>query len=67
MQASESTHLYDLRQSTATILLSMKVEAKAVQEMLGHVTISMTLDFYGHVLPSMQRDAMDGMDGIFGE
>ena len=45
----------------------MKVEAKAVQEMLGHVTISMTLGFYRHILPSMQRDAMVGMDGIFGE
>ena len=24
-------------------------------------------EILGHVLPSVQRDAMDGMDGIFGE
>jgi len=45
----------------------MKVDAKAVQEILGHVTFSVALGFYGYVSPSIQRDATDGMDGIFGE
>jgi integrase len=44
----------------------MGVYAKVVQEILGHANISMTLGIYGHVLPSMQRDAMEGMDDIFG-
>ncbi len=29
-----------------------------VQEILGHSQISMTLDIYSHVLPSMHQDAM---------
>ena len=56
---------HDLRHSAATILLSMGVNAKVVQEILGHANISTTLGIYGHVLPSMQRDAMDGMDDLF--
>ncbi len=53
---------HDLRHSAATLLLSMGVPAKVVQELLGHSTISITMDVYSHVLPSMQKDAMDKMD-----
>jgi integrase len=52
---------HDLRHSAATLLLSMGVPAKVVQELLGHSTISITMDVYSHVLPSMQKDAMDKM------
>ena len=51
----------------ATILLSMGVNIKVVQEILGHSRVSMTLDIYSHVLPSMQKDAMDKLDDFFGE
>jgi integrase len=56
---------HDLRHSAATILLTMGVHPKVVQELLGHSTIAMTMDTYSHVLPSMQKDAMDGMDNLF--
>jgi integrase len=59
-------HFHDLRHSAATILLSMGVPAKVVQQLLGHRTISTILNIYGHVLPEMQRDAMDKMDDFFG-
>jgi integrase len=49
---------HDLRHSAATILISMGVNSKVVQERLGHSTISITLGVYGHVTESMQRDAM---------
>jgi integrase len=54
--------LHDLRHSIATILLSMGVHPKVVQELLGHNQISMTMDTYSHVLPTMQRDAMGKMN-----
>ncbi len=50
---------HDLRHSAATILLSLGVNIKVVQELLGHSQISMTLGTYSHVLPGMQSDAMD--------
>lgn len=48
---------HDLRHSAATLLLSVGVHPKVVQEMLGHSQISMTLDIYSHVLPNIQQDA----------
>lgn len=53
---------HDLRHSAATMLLSVGVHPKVVQELLGHNQISMTMDTYSHVLPTMQKDAMDKMN-----
>ena len=49
---------HDLCHSAATLLLSLGVHPKVVQELLGHTQISMTMDLYSHVLPGMQQDAM---------
>ncbi len=38
---------------------------KVVQEILGHSEISMTMDIYSHVLPTMQREAMDRLNQEF--
>jgi integrase len=57
---------HDLRHSAATILLSMGVHPKVVQELLGHSNISITLDIYSHVLPSIQQEAMNKLDDLFG-
>ena len=57
---------HDLRHSAATILMSKGVAAKVVQEILGHSTISMTLDIYSHVLPGMQDEAMGKWDDLLG-
>jgi integrase len=54
-----------LRHSTATLLLSMGVSMKVVQELLGHRSFSTTANIYLHVLPSMQQEAMDKMDALF--
>src|SRR2546430_3903274 len=56
---------HDLRHSAATILLTMGVHPKVVQELLGHSTIAMTMDTYSHLLPSMQKDAAHKMDTAF--
>ena len=51
-----------LRHSFATLMLSSREHPKVVQEMLGHSRINTTLDFYSHVLPDMQREAVDRLD-----
>jgi integrase len=53
---------HDLRHSAATLLLGEGVHPKIVQELLGHSTISMTMDVYSHALPSMQHDAMNKLN-----
>jgi integrase len=57
--------LHDLRHSAATLLLAQGVHSRIVQDLLGHSTISLTLDVYSHVLPNLQKEAADKMDAIF--
>jgi integrase len=56
---------HDLRHSAATLLLGLGVHPKVVQELLGHTQISMTMDIYSHVLPSMQQDAASKLNTLF--
>jgi integrase len=37
-----------------------------VSELLGHATVSITLDLYSHVLPDMQQEAADAMASALG-
>jgi len=55
---------HDLRHSCATLLLSMGVHPKIVQERLGHSQIAVTLDTYSHVLPSLQEEASHRLDTL---
>lgn len=57
--------LHTLRHSAATLLLSMGVPLKVIQEILGHSSYSITADIYTDVLPSMQKEAMDKWDDVF--
>jgi integrase len=56
---------HDLRHSAATMLFVMKVHPKIVQELLGHNQISMTMDIYSHVMPSMQEDVIHKFNEAF--
>ncbi|GHO44110.1 tyrosine-type recombinase/integrase [Ktedonospora formicarum] len=56
---------HDLRHSTATLQLSKGVHPKIVQEILGHSEIGMTLNTYSHILPTMQKEAMEKLDDLF--
>ena len=37
-----------------------------VTEQRGYSTIKLTMDTYSHVLPELQRQGADKMDGLFG-
>lgn len=56
---------HDLRHTHATFLLKAGVHPKIVSERLGHATVAITLDLYSHVLPSMQRPAVEAMNDLF--
>lgn len=55
---------HDLRHTAATLLLAEGIHPKVVQEMLGHSTISLTLDTYSHVIPDLQREAAEKMQAL---
>ena len=46
------------------MLLSVGVHPKVVQEILGHSQISMTMDIYSHVLPTMQQEAIGKLNNV---
>lgn len=56
--------LYDLRHTTATLLLSAGENPKVVSERLGHASIVLTLDTYSHVLPTMQKEATNKIEKL---
>jgi integrase len=57
---------HDLRHTHATLLLAQGVHPKVVQERLGHSQISLTMDTYSQVLPTIQKEAAAKLDGLFG-
>lgn len=48
---------HDIRHTSATLLLEHKMNAKVIQERLGHTDIGITLNLYSHVTPTMQKEA----------
>jgi integrase len=57
---------HDLRHTHATLLLAAGVHPKIVQERLGHSQISLTLDTYSHVIPSLQTEVAHQFEAILG-
>jgi integrase len=58
---------HDLRHTCATLLFTKGVHPKIVSEMLGHSSISLTLDTYSHVIPSLGEVAANAMEETLGD
>jgi len=61
---STSTRVHDLRHTFATLLLERGVNIRAVSELLGHASVTITLNTYGHVTPKMQDTALEHITQI---
>lgn len=59
--------LHSLRHSYASILIAQGENLKFVQSQLGHSSIQVTVDRYGHLLPETRNDAATRLEStIFG-
>ncbi len=56
---------HDLRHTCAVLLLQGGEQAKAVQEIMGHSSIKVTLDVYGAWCPTIHRACARTMDNLF--
>jgi site-specific recombinase XerD len=48
--------LHALRHAAASLFIEQGMKPKRVQEIMGHSTISMTLDTYTHLYPAPEDD-----------
>ena len=56
---------HDLRHTFASIALGRGANINTVSKMLGHSSVKITLDVYGHLMPGMQSEALGHLDGVF--
>jgi integrase len=54
----------DLRHTAASLLLKQGIPIITVSRRLGHAGTSITLDVYGHLIPSMQNEVADLFDDL---
>lgn len=57
-------HLHDLRHGAASLMLASGTDIAVVSKRLGHSTISLTSDTYGHLIGGVGRRAADAAEKI---
>lgn len=62
----EGVGLHTLRHSAASTMIASGVPLKVVSEILGHSSIQITADIYGHVSPDVAREAMATLGAALG-
>ena len=60
------SRFHDLRHAAATFLLAQGFTLEDVKNLLGHSSIVLTSNTYGHVLEQRQRQVAQGMDTVLG-
>jgi integrase len=55
---------HDLRHTCATLMLAVGANPKVAQEMLGHANVTITLDTYSHLLPTMQNEVAEKVNEL---
>jgi integrase len=61
-----TSRFHDLRHAAATFALSQGFTLEDVKQLLGHSSIVLTSNTYGHVLEQRQRQVARGMDAVLG-
>ena len=55
---------HELRHTAASLAIRAGAHPKAIQERLGHSSITVTLDRYGHLFPQLQESIASGLDAF---
>ena len=56
--------VHGLRHTFASLLIQNGESLAYVKEQLGHASIKMTVDTYGHLVPGGNKQAVDRLDGL---
>lgn len=60
-----SFKFHELRHTFASFLVQADVNFKVVQELMGHSSITITLNLYSHLAPRAKEEAVARLNGIF--
>ena len=55
---------HDLRHTAASLMLNNGIDVLLASQRLGHAKPSITLDVYGHLIPSMQIEVAEILDNL---
>lgn len=58
---------HDLRHTCVALLVAQGAHPMAIKERLGHSSITVTIDQYGHLLPAIDEALADGLDATHRE
>lgn len=61
----EHVSFHALRHSAAAFMIAGGADAKKIQRRLGHATIRMTYDLYGHLLPEADEEVAAGLEDLW--
>ncbi len=64
MAGLRRVRFHDLRHTFATLLLQQGESLVYVKDQLGHSSIQITVDTYGHLVPGGNRQAVDKLDDV---
>jgi integrase len=56
---------HDLRHTCASLLIAAGAHPKAIQERLGHSSIQITMDRYGHLLPGVHESTTAALEAAW--
>jgi integrase len=60
-----SLRFHDLRHTCVALLIGQGAHAKEIAERLGHSTVRLSLDRYGHLLPSLDERLREGLEETY--
>lgn len=61
----EGFRFHDLRHTCAALLIANGAHPKEIQERMGHSTIRVTFDRYGHLFPTLDERLRDGLEQMY--
>jgi hypothetical protein len=61
----EGVRFHDLRHTAVALAIAQGAHPKAIQARMGHSSVQVTVDRYGHLFPELDANIADGLDVTF--
>lgn len=61
----DGLRFHDLRHTAVALAIANGAHAKSIQARMGHSSVSITLDRYGHLLPSLDDQIAEGLERMY--